>query len=62
MLIGVHFTMKGVPGSIKTDLEVESMDDDVINTALHNQINEHLTHANIHMNKVVTTIFLIYEK
>lgn len=61
MRLEVHFTMKGIPGSIKHSIEVDNMEDDTIHNKLFKDIKEHLNHAQIHMNKLVLTIFLIIE-
>ena len=61
MRLEVHFTLKGIPGSIKHIIDVDNMFDDTINNKLHEDLHEHLNHAQIHMNKIVTTTFLIKE-
>lgn len=59
MRLEVHFTMKGIPGIIEHIIEVDNMDDDTVHNKLFEDIQEHLNHAQIHMNKLVLTIFLI---
>ena len=61
MKIEVHFTMKGIPGSIRHTIEVDTMEDKEIKKALIKEVREHLTHAHETINQVVLIIFFIKE-